>query len=106
MSDPVIRTYRSNAREDMHERLRRLLYEAFFGVDFDTAGRRTSPNERPRLTLVSPSRTGGQRTHGRLGGASVNGNGAPAHGEPSVVDDEQPARPAGVWSPPELRRLP
>jgi hypothetical protein len=50
--------HRSTGNDDMHERLRRLLYEAFFGVDFDGAASRSPHNERPRLMLVSPSRRG------------------------------------------------
>jgi len=89
----------------MHERLRRLLYEAFFGVDFDAPGRRSFPNQQPRLLLVSPSRAGGQRAHGKTEEGSPNGDGTLAH-ELRAGNGEGSARPAGAWSVPELRRLP
>ena len=33
MSERALRLHRSYGNQDMHERLRRLLYEAFFGVE-------------------------------------------------------------------------
>jgi len=105
MSEPVLRIHRSNGHADMHERLRRLLYEAFFGVDFDAPGRRSFPTQQPRLILVSPSRAGVQRAHGKTEEGSPNGNGTPTR-ELAAGNGEGSARPAGAWSAPELRRLP
>lgn len=107
MSEPVIRMHRQVSHEDMHERLRRLLYEAFFGVDFDGTATRSPHNERPRLVLMSPSRKGAMRPEPRTRAARLRTGDAP--GESAAGVDEPPVeRPAGVegWILPTLKRLP
>jgi hypothetical protein len=109
MSEPVIRMHRSTADEDMHERLRRLLYEAFFGVDFDGAAARSPQhNERPRLLLVSPSRRGAMRPDVRSRAAASHTTDAPGASAADRCVEDATARPAGVpeWSRPKLERMP
>jgi hypothetical protein len=106
MSERVIRMHRSASHEDMHERLRRLLYEAFFGVDFDGAAARSPHNERPRLVLMS-SRKGAMRPEPR--GRITRPSDTDVPGAPAAPVDGQPVeRPAGVplWTRPKLERLP
>lgn len=110
MSEPVIRMHRSTGHEDMHERLRRLLYEAFFGVDFDGAAARSPQhNERPRLLLVSPSRKGAMRPDAKSRAAAAHTTDAPRDSAAADVGStEAMARPASVhqWSSPTLKRMP
>jgi hypothetical protein len=99
--------HRSASHEDMHERLRRLLYEAFFGVDFDGAAARSPHNERPRLVLISPSRRGAMRPQPKFRAARPLDASA-ADAPPATGADELPERPADAlpWSQPTLERLP
>lgn len=107
MSEPVIRMHRQVSHEDMHERLRRLLYEAFFGVDFDGTATRSPHNERPRLVLMSPSRKGAMRPEPRMRGARLRVGDTPGESAASA-DETSVDRPAGVedWIQPTLKRLP
>jgi hypothetical protein len=100
--------HRSTGNDDMHERLRRLLYEAFFGVDFDGTTSRSPHNERPRLMLVSPSRRGAFRREGKANDATALGDTGAPTAQAANGDEEPLARPAGVrgWSAPRLHRLP
>lgn len=106
MSERVIRMHRSASHEDMHERLRRLLYEAFFGVDFDGAAARSPHNERPRLVLMS-SRKGAMRPERRVRIARPDDADAPG-ASAAPLDEQAVERPAGVplWARPKLERLP
>ena len=107
MSEPVIRMHRPASHEDMHERLRRLLYEAFFGVDFDGTPSRSPHNERPRLVLMSSSRKGAIRPEPRARALRSRDSGAPdAHA--ADARETSIERPVGAlaWAQPKLERLP
>lgn len=106
MSEPVIRMHRSASHEDMHERLRRLLYEAFFGVDFDGAASRSPHNERPRLVLISPSRKGAMRPEPKVRVARPLDASLPEASEAVADDESMQTAGAQRWAQPTLERLP
>lgn len=93
MSDSVIRRHRPAAQEDMHDRLRRLLYEAFYGIEFD-APVKPQMDRRPRLLLVKPA---GRTTR------TVRRD-APAESTGPAPDADAPSVQA--WSAPRLYRMP
>jgi hypothetical protein len=114
MSQRAIRLHRSYGHQDMHERLRRLLYEAFFGVE--SAGAAPDPREygRPRLLLVSPSWRAGMQERGdrKARGTSLRGE---ETGEDGVSTSEardiapnadvSKANGREAWVKPTLHRL-
>ena len=114
MNERAIRLHRSYGHDNMHERLRRLLYEAFFGVESAGPAPDFRGYGRPKLMLVSSAwrsgvsdrgdgkaeRTSAPRTD--LGG-TASGTADAAERAPES-DSSAAAREA--WVKPSLHKMP
>lgn len=112
MSERALRLHRSYGNQDMHERLRRLLYEAFFGVESAGTSLQRRQHDRPKLLLVSPAWRSGMADAGE--GKARRATGGDVSAEPKAAaaqDDDVPASHApGVagsvgWEKPSLHKL-
>lgn len=112
MSERALRLHRSYGNQDMHERLRRLLYEAFFGVESAGTSVGKRQHDRPKLLLFSPAWRSGMSDSGEGKARHANGGGN-AGAEPKSVGGESDDAPASdapgvvasAWEKPLLNKL-
>lgn len=111
MSERALRLHRSYGNQDMHERLRRLLYEAFFGVESAGTSVGKRQHDRPKLLLVSPAWRSGMSDSGE--GKARHAAGGNAGTEPESVGSDRDVAPASdvprvvasTWEKPLLNKL-
>jgi hypothetical protein len=110
MSERALRLHRSYGNQDMHERLRRLLYEAFFGVESAGTSVGKRQHDRPKLLLVSPAWRSGMSEPGEgkarhaTGNAGTQPKSAGGEGDDAPASDA-PGVVASAWEKPSLNKL-